>query len=242
MRSHTTSVTSAQILPTFQARFGSAALLVTQFALLSATFFTLSSAIGWPASLDDPADIALPRLVANAGAVAFGYSSYLLAAILIVPATAALVARLRLPAAMAGLVIALAILSAFAKAIGITRWLFAMPVLADAYGAPQADQGQIALIFDMLNAWAGGIGEVLGVGLFGGLWTIAIGLGVRATGERLSAAAAWFAVLGGAGLLLVIPGSFGIDLGPATLTMTNILWQFSLLAVGIWSLQSPKVA
>jgi hypothetical protein len=45
------------------------------------------------------------------------------------------------------------------KAIGITRWLFAMPVLADAFVAPGADQAQIGIVFEMLNAWAGGIGE-----------------------------------------------------------------------------------
>ena len=200
------------------------------------------SATGWPATLDDPASIALPRLLDNLGAVLPGYSAYLLAAILIVPASAALVGRLSLSRTTAILLIGFAVLSSIAKAIGITRWLFAMPVLAEAFVAPGADQAQISLVFEMLNAWAGGIGEILGVGLFGGLWTIVVGIAVLATRERFSGVAGWFAILGGASLFLTIPAGYGVDMSPATLTITNIFWQFSLLAVAIWALRSPKAA
>lgn len=223
-------------------RLSSASLLAAQFALLWTTFFILSAATGWPATLDDPASIALPRVLDNLGAIQTGYSAYLLAAILIVPASAALVGRLNLSRTTAVLLIGLAVLSAVAKAIGITRWLFAMPLLAEAFVAPGADQGQVALVFEMLNAWAGGIGEILGVGLFGGLWTIVLGVAVLSTRERHSGLAGWFAILGGASLFLTIPAGYGVDMGPVTLTLTNIFWQFSLLAVAIWALRSPKAA
>jgi hypothetical protein len=39
--------------------------------------FVLGAAVDWPASLDDPASIALPRLAENEGAVRFGYFEYL---------------------------------------------------------------------------------------------------------------------------------------------------------------------
>lgn len=223
-------------------RLSSASLLAAQFVLLWTTFFILSAATGWPATLDDPASIALPRVLDNLGAVLSGYSAYLLAAILIVPASAALIGRLNLSRGTAILLIGLAVLSAIAKAIGITRWLFAMPVLADAFVAPGADQAQIGIVFDMLNAWAGGIGEVLGVGLFGGLWTIVVGSAVLATRERFTGFVGWFAILGGTSLFLTLPAGYGIDMGGATLTITNIFWQFSLLAVAIWALRSPKAA
>lgn len=107
--------------------------LIAQFVLMWITFFVLSSSIDWPASLDDPASIALPRLLDHYGAVMTGYSLYLLVALLLVPATAALNGRFGLTGALGQTALALAIISAMAKAIGITRWLFAMPALAQAY-------------------------------------------------------------------------------------------------------------
>jgi hypothetical protein len=153
------------------------ALLAAQFALIWTTFFVLSSTIDWPASLDDPASVALPRLLENEGAVMLGYLAYLMAALLLVPAAAAVNARLGLRGSWAGLLLVLAGLSAIAKAIGITRWLFAMPALARAYVEPGADQGAISLIFETLNAHAGGIGEILGVAVCSGAWTVLAGVG-----------------------------------------------------------------
>jgi len=215
--------------------------LVTQFVLMWAAFFILFSAINWPASLDDPAAIALPRLVQQAGAVAFGYSCYLLVALLLVPATAALNARLNLSGGLAGATLALATLAAMAKAIGICRWLFAMPGLAEAYVAPAADQAAIALVFQTLDAFAGGIGEIIGVGLIGGVWTLLIGACVyRAPGIPAKALGV-FACVAGLSLFASVPAAFGVDLGPI-LTFSNIAWQFALLGIGLWALTPPRAA
>jgi hypothetical protein len=215
-----------------------ATLLIAQFIAIWATFFILSSAIGWPASLDDPASIALPRLLDNQTAVLLGYGLYLLAALLLVPATAALTVRLKLGPALSAFLLGTSVVSALAKTIGISRWLFVMPDLARAYVAPGADQSGIALIFDALNAYAGGIGEIVGVGLVTGIWTVAVGLILARRGASLIGG---FAAIGGAGLFLTLPAGFGVELGPV-LTITNIVWQFALLAVGIWSLRGRPIA
>ena len=213
-------------------------LLIAQFIAIWSTFFILSSAIGWPASLDDPASIALPRLLENQAAVFSGYGLYLLAALLLVPATAALSVRLNLGPSPSACLLGAAVVSAVAKTIGIGRWLFVMPDLARAYVAPGADRNGIALVFDALNAYAGGIGEIVGVGLLTGIWTLSTGLILARRGARLVGG---FAALAGAGLFLTIPAGFGVELGPV-LTITNIVWQFALLAIGIWSLRGRPVA
>ncbi|MFM8506037.1 MAG: hypothetical protein ACKOBB_13540 [Acidimicrobiaceae bacterium] len=51
---------------------------LAQGLLLFIPLYVLGAAVNWPASLDDPASIALPRLAENEGAVRFGYFSYLL--------------------------------------------------------------------------------------------------------------------------------------------------------------------
>lgn len=215
-----------------------AGLLVAQFSAMWATFFILSSAIGWPASLDDPAEIALPRIIEQHGAVMLGYSLYLASALLIIPIAALISRRLALSAPMASLVTGLAVLSAVTKAIGITRWLFAMPVLADALAADPRRLGDISLIFDMLNAWAGGIGEVLGVSLVTGAWSVLVGALVLQTGQWF-ARPAGFGIMAGGALLLTFPlERLGIDLGPF-LTIANIGWQVSLIGVAVFAARRP---
>ena len=216
-----------------------AAALIAQFLLILTTFVVLSGAIDWPASLDDPASVALPRLITQAGPVMIGYGSYLIAALLLVPATAGLNGRLGLSGPVAGLALALATLSAIAKAIGISRWLFAMPGLAQAYVAPGADQSTVSLIYETLNAYAGGIGEVIGVGLVSGVWTLLFGMVLLRSPGVIAKGLGVFLLIAGLSLFLTIPASFGVELGPV-LTISGFGWQFALLGLGLGSLGRPR--
>lgn len=217
-----------------------AAALIIQFLLILATFGILSSAINWPASLDDPAAVALPRLITEAAPVMTGYGAYLIAALLLVPATVGLIGRLGLSGPIAGLAIALATLSAIAKAIGISRWLFAMPGLAEAYVAPGADQATVALVYETLNAYAGGIGEVLGVGLVSGIWTLLFGMVLLRSPGVIAKGLGVFLLIAGLSLFVTIPASFGVEVGPV-LTISGFGWQFSLLGLGLWCLTRPRL-
>ena len=229
------------ITPNRTAGLWAAGLLVAQFILMWTAFFILSSAINWPISLDDPAAVALPRVLAQSQAMMTGYGCYLMVGLLLVPATAALNARLGLTGALGGLTLSLATLSALAKSIGITRWLFAMPTLAQAYVAPDADHAAIAVMFETLNAYAGGIGEILGVGLISGLWTLVIAREIARRPNVGVKALAGFLALTGLILLGTIPAGFGVDLGPV-LTLSGVAWQFALFGVALWALTSPKRA
>jgi len=215
--------------------------LSVQFVLMITAYIVLSSAINWPISLDDPASISLPRLVQQAVPVRFGYACYLMVALLIVPATAALNARLELTGAIAASTLGLAVLSATAKAIGISRWLFAMPGLANAYVAPGADQATIALVFQTLDAYAGGIGEIVGVGLVSGVWTLVVSGAIFSKRGVLAKVVGGFAFVTGLSLFLTVPAGFGVDLGPV-LSISNFGWQIALLGIGFWSLTSTRKA
>ncbi len=89
--------------------------------------------------------------------------------------------------AMAAFGIAAAVL----KTLGIVRWLVAMPGLADLYtnATDPVVRTMIELNYITLNSYAGGVGELLGVQLFSGLWLIFVGAIFRQTGLRLNAAA-----------------------------------------------------
>ncbi|WP_026072603.1 DUF4386 family protein [Nodosilinea nodulosa] len=212
--------------------------LIAQFVLMWTSFFVLSSSINWPASLDDPASVALPRLLEHYGSVMTGYGLYLAVALLLVPATAALNVRFGLRGALGQTTLALAIISALAKAIGIARWLFAAPVLARAYDSAGADQNAIDLLFTTLNDYAGGIGEILGVALITGLWTVLVGAVIMQSRGRTATIAGGFVVAMGISLFAAIPAGFGVDVGPV-LTLSNIGWQFGMVAIALMALQKP---
>lgn len=212
-----------------------AALLLLQFVTMWGAFFILAPAINWPASLDEPPAIILPLILDQSGAVFAGYLSYLIHALALIPLAILLRDALRLDGGMGRAVVALGVLAGFAKALGITRWLFLMPGLATVYtdsAATSATKDAIAVVYDAFNAYAGGVGELLGVGLFAGVWTIVISVAVLRRGWTVIG----FAGFGASALLLsTLLSVVGIE-NPILLTLSGVLWQFwtLALAIAIW--------
>ena len=144
-------------------------LLIVDALLSFAPVAILAPAIGWPASLGNPAAQQLGAIAAAPGAVMTGYGLYLLYSILVAPVMIGLACRLPggLASPAGASVAAFAALSALARSIGILRWLTVMPALASAHAAGDpATRAQIEWLFTALTTYGGGIGELLGVSLF----------------------------------------------------------------------------
>lgn len=195
---------------------------LAQALLLFVPLIVLGVAVEWPASLGDPASIALPRLAENEGAVRFGYAAYLLYSVLFA-VTVTLLARLvegDMAKGVRRLVVGFAIASVVARSIGIIRWLAPMPELADAYASATDESQRFAIerIYDTLNSFGGTIGEALGVGLFA-----AISIGLLSIGLlRSSAIPRWIGVWSVISAIALAIGSIellGVDPGPL-LTIT----------------------
>jgi Domain of unknown function (DUF4386) len=215
--------------------------LIVQYILMLSAYLILSSTINWPVSLSDPASIALPRVIAMSQPMLLGYTCYLCVGLLFIPATVALNARLGLVGPLANLTLGLAVVSAIAKTIGITRWLFAMPILAQAYVAPGADTETLSIIYEVLNGYAGSIGEIIGVSLISGIWTLIMATIIFKMPGRFTKPLGAFVFLTGILLLFTVPEAFGVQsiMGISMgnlLTLNGIIWQAGLLAIGIWSL------
>jgi hypothetical protein len=213
-------------------------LVVASFAL---AFAILGAAIGWPASLRLPASVVLPLIVEQATAVAIGYWSYLISSLLMIP-MALLVRRVLDPGRASTLVsvaTVLGVLSGLIKPLGIIRWLTAMPTLARAYVEPTATDAQrqtIVLIYTTLNDYAGGIGEVLGVAILGGLWALLIGLRL-ARGGRPLAWLGWAGIVAGLTSLVSVAQAAGLLSGPWS-TVSGSLWYLWVLAFAVLLLRS----
>lgn len=218
-------------------------LLIVDAMLSLAPVAILGAAIGWPASLDLPAAEQLSRIAAAPGAVAFGYGVYLLYSILVAPVMIGLAARTfgGLDRPVAATVAAFGALSALARSIGILRWLTVMPALAAAHAsADPAAKAQIALVFDAVNGYGGGIGEILGVSIF-----MALSVGILSVAAMVRRAMpSWIAALGVVSALMLgsmaVP-AFGIpEFMPVAAAVSMLsVW---MVAAGIWVLRRTKVS
>lgn len=221
--------------PVSAAARAAAILLMTQFCAMWGTFFVLAPSIDWPASLGLPASEMLPLLLEQFGFVFSGYTLYLIHAVLLVPVAVALHVALGLGGVLGGTATAFGVLAGIAKTLGIVRWLFLMPALAAAWVAPEtteAARAAISVIFNAFNAYAGGVGELMGVGLFAGIWTMLLSIALLRRGARV---VGLFGLVAAAGLFTTLPSVLGLE-SAILLTLSGIVWQFwtAALAVSLW--------
>ena len=221
-------------------------LLVLEPILMYAAFFVLSSSINWPASLDEPASVNLPLVTQERGAVILGYGVYLAYSLLILPLSVMLYFALKGLEASPLLAVAAAvgIVSALARALGIVRWLFLMPFLAEIYLDPAsnpATRGAVEVAYTAFNEYAGGVGELLGVTLTGALWVGLTSVALLRSG-RLPR---WLGLLGLLAAVLLLPGLLsvaGLDVGSLFAVIGGnvlLIWMLALAAVLFRYRRSP---
>mmetsp|Transcript_30179 Transcript_30179/g.61268 ORF Transcript_30179/g.61268 Transcript_30179/m.61268 type:complete len:280 (-) Transcript_30179:1057-1896(-) len=215
-------------------------LLIIFVVLIFVPLGILGAAIDWPNNLSEDADHNLPLLLEEQQSVFWGYFIYLIYSILFYPV-----------AYMMGRYIAgsggvfspwlhlgsgFAALSAVTRAIGLSRWLFAMPTLARIYVDPNTTETMreaVVVSYDMLNAWGGGIGELLGVSSFASLWVVCTSVLFLQSQE-------WPSWMGWAGFIVAIDLAINllemdilsIDMG-ANLTISVVLLHLWLLLAAL---------
>lgn len=225
------------------------ALLLAQFAIFLVALVTLGRAINWPASLDQPASVVLPLIREQRGPVALGYTSYLLSALLLVPI--ALLLRRVLDTGMGALFGSVLAVSAaigaaagVLKILGIVRWLVVMPFLADSYVDPAASataRETVMIVYNALNKYAGGIGEMLGVVLFSGVWTLLVAV-VLLRSTTLPRWLGWFGLVAGVVVTAGFVEVFGVTIDGLYLTVSGVIWQLWMIALGVALLRTRTAA
>jgi hypothetical protein len=197
-----------------------------------APFPILGPAIGWPGSLDAPAATQLTAIGKSASAVATGYSVYLVYSMLFLPALAMAAHTLLRGSSrtLANVVIAFAALSVLARSIGILRWLTVMPELSRSHAAADASgKAGIEQVFDALNSYGGGIGELLGVSLFAAVALLLLAIGAW----RAKSVPHWLTALGlcaALSLLAMFLPTMGVAVDvPIAIAVTSLsVWMWAL--------------
>lgn len=185
-----------------------AVLLILEPAAFFAAYAVLALAINWPASLGLPYNEILPLINANLSQVRFGYGLYLTSSLLTIPLGLAVLMRLgnsNQPSISLWMAAAFMAVAAIFKALGIARWLVAMPALANLLAADVTNSTAVQAAFTALNEYGGGtLGELLGVGLMTGLWALMLAI-FLAGKMRL---AAIFLTVGAVSSFLLVPNEF----------------------------------
>lgn len=225
-------------------RLNTGLVLIVESLLLFAPIAILGQAINWPQSLGDPADTMLPLLAQNAAAVRVGYLIYLAYSILfwvVALLTTQVLSDERSDSIWLRVAAGFGLASTIARCLGIIRWLVAMPALATLYVNPATStqtREAIAVVYRVLNDYAGSIGEVLGVSLFTAIWLAIVSLTILKT-RMVSRWLGFFGLLSATLLAFQLAELFGIEMG-AFISISVSVLQLWFLVMGIAVLRSPQ--
>lgn len=207
-------------------------LLLIESFLIFAPLYILGKTLNWPASLDEPASVNLPLILEQYAGMMTGYSIYLVYSILFWPMayfTGRVFAEDDSNNVWFKMGCGFAVASIIARSLGIVRWMFGMPVLAKLYinGSPQLKES-ISMVYDMLNAYMGGVGEMLGVSLFAVLWLVFTSVMIIQS-EKWPSWLGYFGFVAGIALMMNTLEAVGINLG-AFISVTVAVFHFWMWA------------
>ena len=203
------------------------------FTLLSVTF-------EYPDILREPTGYVLRHFDAGGGELVAIWYGFMLTAVLFVP-LAVLVhkALAREDTPYMAVATAFGVVAGVVQFLGLVRWSFLVPYLADTYLDPAssgATRESVAVVFQAFNQYAGvGVGENLGY-LFTGLWTALVALAMF--GSQLPFRR-WLALLGMVSAAAVLVGTLepaGLEPAANIVVVGYILWSIWLALFGIFLL------
>jgi hypothetical protein len=202
------------------------------------TFFTLLSVtFEYPDILREPAGYVLRSFDAGGGGLVAIWYGFMLTAVLFVP-LAVLVhkALAREDTPYLAVATAFGVVAGVVQFLGLVRWPFLVPYLADTYLDPAssgATRESVAVVFQAFNQYAGvGVGENLGY-LFTAMWTALVALAMFGAPLPLGR---WLALLGmvsAAGIAVGMLEPAGFEPAADVVVVAYIMWSIWLALFGV---------
>ena len=203
------------------------------FTLLSVTF-------EYPDILRKPTGYVLRHFDAGGSSLLAIWYGFMLTAVLFVPLSVLVhkvLARENTP--YMALATAFGIIAGVVQFLGLVRWPFLVPYLADTYLATTssgATREAVAVVFQAFNQYAGvGVGENLGY-LFTGLWSVLVALAMFGSPLPFRR---WLGLLGIVSAASILVGTLepaGFEPAANVVVIGYILWSIWLALFGIFLL------
>lgn len=211
-------------------------LLILVPVAFNVTFFMLQKAFEYPDILRKPTDTILRRFRQGGGSLRRMWYAFTFSAVLFTPVPV-LVQQLFQPDVPWYLPVGttLGVLAGAVQFLGLIRWPFLVPTLAEMYTRPKASQATreaVEVVFQAFHRYVGvAIGEHLGY-IFTSLWTILLCIAILQTG-LVSPLFGWLGILPALGVLAGVFEETGFQAAGAINAISYILWSLWLVALGI---------
>jgi len=211
-------------------------LLILLPIAFNATFFLLQRAFEYPDILRKPTEYVLRRFKEGGVPLRRLWYAFAFSAVLFTPVPV-MVQQVFQPDAPWYLAVgtALGVLAGAVQFLGLIRWPFLVPSLADMYTQPestQATRDSVAVVFQAFHRYSGvAIGEHLGY-IFTSSWTILLCIAVVQT-EMVNPLFGWLGVVPALGGLVGVLEVTGFKAAGMINAISYILWSVWLIAFGI---------
>ena len=208
------------------------------FTLLSVTF-------EYPDILREPTGYVLRHFDAGGSELVAIWYGFMLTAVLFVP-LAVMVHKVlrREDTPYMAVATAFGIVAGVVQFLGLVRWPFLVPYLADVYLDPAssaASRESVAVVFEAFNHYAGvGVGENLGY-LFTGLWTVLVALAMFGSPLALRRWLSLLGIVSAAGILVGTLEPAGFEPAANIVVVGYILWSIWLALTGVFLLLSRTI-
>lgn len=211
-------------------------LLIIVPIAFNVTFFLLQRAFEYPDILRKPTDTILRRFQQGGGSLRRLWYAFTFSAVLFTPVPV-LVQQIFQPNVPWFLVVGttIGVLAGAVQFLGLIRWPFLVPTLAEMYTQPKASQATrdaVEVIFQAFHRYVGvAIGEHLGY-IFTSVWTILLCLAILQT-DLVSPLLGWLGIIPALGVLAGVFEETGFKAAGAINAISYILWSLWLIAFGI---------
>jgi hypothetical protein len=213
-----------------------ALLLIIVPVAFNATFFLLQRAFEYPDILRKPTDHILQRFKEGGAPLRRLWYAFTFSAVLFTPVPV-MVQQVIQPDVPWYLVVGttMGVLAGAVQFLGLIRWPFLVPSLADMYTKPNATQAtrdSVEVVFQAFHRYVGvAIGEHLGY-IFTSIWTILLCVALIQR-NLVSPLFGWLGIIPAIGVLAGVFEETGFKAAGAINAVSYILWSLWLVGFGI---------
>jgi hypothetical protein len=230
-------------IPEPDPRIPTGVLLIALPVLFTLFYTLLQITFDYPGILRQPAPEVLRQFQAGGPTLVAIWYGFALTPLLFLPAAALLERTLR-RADFAYLFLAtpLAIVATLVQVLGLLRWPFLVPELAQMANNPATDAATRAAtiaIFEAFHRYLGvAVGEHLGY-LFTAAWTVLICLALRHV-SRFPTWLAWMGIAAALGIAIGLLEPVGLSAAGMINALSYILWSLWLVALGVTLIRTSE--